>query len=920
MRRSGREKERVANEVQEALSASANPMLPMPHDLDRIGHGVKLSEKEWQNWIQRQTAHREKYLDYDKIFARPSEETASKIWELLTELGFCDMKWPAAYHTFISEADQESRKFAAKQGLIIVLDAFLSAGASHRQITYREVFDALCHGFSDHFVTMRGKVDSVRDMRPSTVARCRRDLRLAGVAPKDLWSAVMKWSKKQNPLFRVKEHNTGNRTIIRVQLPVAGDSARQRYKEIDGPTERYVPAPPWGITVKFASEELEEPKDKVSKMCAEHPYNVVYLGERSKEVLRCQSAVTLYFDVPAFISDYEQARDDVSSAQARLEKDYHIDASLSHTTRILRTKTQTGDRVQQKWSRRSEHVYYRSIELGIREGKTQSLTPGDLRTYEKLASCQRHLEKLKRWLKPSEGLLAGRQEPFEWLCSASRQQTLNWLDQIEESFEHDPTMTPEMAYLQVDKAMRGWRDEVRCLFEQYDTARRHGQVFQRVYERVADDGKGLEEIHSAFRRLVNRRYQPFHFWPTYVTSKDRSQLRDNEDVEIEASAENKLESYRSRWFKGKDPDTGKPCNLAGFDISSSQMQIIAVFMGDEDLEKLTMTSPGEPSFKETMANWAWKMHTANDLELRRGSVDIPAYSGDGDERLQELVKELLMRVSYGSNWKTDEMDQRLHPKQYGPGWETGSAGKFIRSFNKRYPGPSRFREICIGAARISYASDKYQGLAFIDPFDSAVVRWNPVARDDSYPVGSDGDGLRISVPRGLLRRAQLKLSQQDADDGCNDLANKTSPNIGDYEVDAHELEKLAAPCLVHFLDAYYSSLVMKELVSEGIECFVGIHDCWLVPESRIDVLEKAMHKAARAWYFGLGPMYERLLLYLEKDGNKSKDREPQESRKQVTTYDAVCDAFSKWNKRISGKWWPRFRAKSVGRRLGEARS
>jgi hypothetical protein len=922
MRKSKRQKEFVANEIQQKLSLSAslgNSVLPMPHDLGRIGDGVKISAEEWEEWIQRQALHLEKHPDYDKIFARPCQETAARVWELVTEVGFREMKWPNAYRTVISGADQEGRKYAAKKGLVIVLDAFLSAGASHRQITYREIFDVLCRGFSDHFVATDGKVESVRDMRPSTVARCRRDLLLAGVVPNDLWSAVMKWSKADNPLFQVKEHNTGNRAVIRVLLPDHGEPIRRRYREISNLAKRYVP-PSWGISVSFADEQLADPEDALCRVCAEQPYNVVQLGVKSKELLKRQAAVRLYLDISAFVEDYEVSCSDERRTETRLNKDFGIDASLPHYPRILRTASRGGDQVQTRWSKRAERVYYRSIELGITQGKSRALTLSDRRNYEKLIKCRGHMQGLRIGLKPHDQRHPEKeeQENFDWLQDGSKEHILKWLDQTERNFQKEPIVTPEMAYFQTDKAMMKWRDDVRGLLEEYDAARRHQQVFRQVYERVKHDGVGLKEIHSGFRRLITRRYQPLHFWPTYVTSKDRSQLRDDEDDEIDTSDEKKLESYRSRWFKGKDPDTGLPCELAGFDISSSQMQIIALFMADEDLENVTMTAPD--SFKQAMAKWAWQMHMAGELKLRSGSGEISEYVGGLDERLQELVKELLMRVSYGSKWPTVEMDQRRHPKRYGPGWETTSAGKFVESFNKRYPGPARFRDICIRAAKTIYATNKFQGFEFIDPFDGATVRWNPVARDDAYPMGSDGDGLRISVPRGLPRRAKLKSLQLGANDGCNDLANKSDPYAGDYEVDPHELEKLSAPCLVHFLDAYYSSLVMEELISCGVECYVGIHDCWLVPGSRIEMLREAMDEAARAWYLGLAPVYERLLRHLETDTNKSKGRETKEKQETRAAFDAVCAAFDRWKERTNEKWWPRFRAKRVGATQGEGQS
>jgi hypothetical protein len=100
------------------------------------------------------------------------------------------------------------------------------------------------------------------------------------------------------------------------------------------------------------------------------------------------------------------------------------------------------------------------------------------------------------------------------------------------------------------------------------------------------------------------------------------------------------------------------------------------------------------------------------------------------------------------------------------------------------------------------------------------------------------------------------------------------------------MKRMAAPCLVHMLDAYYSSLVMLELQSKKISTFVGIHDCWLVPESQVNILKDAMDSAARKWYVGLEPIYEELLNQLKtgKDGEENEH------------YKLVSDAYEKWKK------------------------
>jgi hypothetical protein len=867
-------RENVRRQLEE-IRAGLKVFLPMPHEVDKGEKLTKITLPQWEEWTQRQALHRQFHPKHNKDFIRPSEYTVKKVRRLLKDLKFPGFKRPASYDTIIPKEARELRDLAAWQGLVIVFDTFLAAGFGRGQVTYREVFDALCRGFSDHFIAKREKVSSVRDMLPETVTKCRRDLLLYGIKPLELWKPVKGWS---NPLFKVSEHNTGSRKITQVELPEHGEAIRECYTRIIEKDRGYNPPRHSGVTVSFVGDKLKAPAEGRGKVCGERPYNVVYWKDRSKELLKHQGDVTLYLDVSAFNEDYNDAHKTEQRAEETLKKDYGINARTSDAPRKIRTTTDAADKVELRWSKREAHVYYRSIELGILRNASRALSLEDRRDYEQLITCQDHIQKLRRALETSDRDQSEKKD-FAWLDYRLREVILEWFDCNELRFKDNPEVTPEMYYLQVDRAMTGWRDDVRSLLEEFDTARRHQKVFGDVYKKV-EGMAGLEEIHSSFRRLINRRYHPLQFWPSNVTSKNRGQ--DDEDDDIDAPSESSLESYRSRWFKGKDPQTGKPCQLAGFDISSSQMQIIAVFMVDDKLESVCMNPLGQPSFKESMATWAWKMHEDGELVLRAGTDKVKSYDSTGrDERLQELVKELLMRVSYGSTWLTVENDQRRHPKTYGPGWERGSAGKFVKAFNEQYPGPAEFRDICAKAARTSYRKNKYQGFEFVDPYDDAKVRWNPVARDDDYLVRSGGDGLRISVPRGLPRRR------------------------AHYEIDIDELEKMTAPCVVHALDAYYSSLVMSQLVSRGVQCFVGIHDCWLVPKSQTGILSEAMDRAAVEWYSGLEPIYKALLDHL-KTGKRSPDPR---GKKEGEAYKKVADAYEKWKKRVSEPL--HFRAKPV---------
>ena len=73
-----------------------------------------------------------------------------------------------------------------------------------------------------------------------------------------------------------------------------------------------------------------------------------------------------------------------------------------------------------------------------------------------------------------------------------------------------------------------------------------GGVYDQVKHRT-----GLLPIKSGFSRVINRRYQPTHFWPTYVSNKPPEQMSENWDEE---PAQEEL-SMRQRWFKARSDIT-----------------------------------------------------------------------------------------------------------------------------------------------------------------------------------------------------------------------------------------------------------------------------------------------------------------------------------------------------------------------------
>ena len=462
----------------------------------------------------------------------------------------------------------------------------------------------------------------------------------------------------------------------------------------------------------------------------------------------------------------------------------------------------------------------------------------------------------------------------------------------------------------------GWRQTVRASLSRYDEIRDFRRLHEATYLQVKNKS-GSVLVRSNFSLSINRRYQPRHMWPTYVgkwsdfelllARLERQQFKLASNARIHprlaplggvSMDDNCVQegppksSYRKRWFSAPHPESGRPCPLVGYDISSSQTQIVAVFLGIEALEKLTMDLGQDPMpFKKTLATWAFEMHDDEGGAFRLRTVreglkkTVKPYSGPEDTRLQELCKSLWMKISYGSSISVVVTEQDSDPDTFGPGWKWNNAQLFLDFINKQFPQMQEFLAACAYIGKKAVEEDPCEGAVFIDPSDGSEVRWNPVARKDQ-PLKSDGHTLMLSLPASEKINNTFKIGADVR-----------------YPVDKVALKKMIAPCLIHMLDAFYSTLVMDKLAKHKIANFVGIHDCWLVPETVVvdgepcdgrGELEKVMQEAAREWYQGLAPVYGRLRYYL-KGHNK---------------FEPLIDAAETlWKKRISEGYTPPFLSK-----------
>jgi hypothetical protein len=388
-------------------------------------------------------------------------------------------------------------------------------------------------------------------------------------------------------------------------------------------------------------------------------------------------------------------------------------------------------------------------------------------------------------------------------------------------------------------------DGLRSLIDNFDEA--YARLSRIPWEYVHEPGDeetvrfSARAIKSGFHRDINRRYTAAHFWPTHVSKE-----------------------YRSRWFKVNTATTSDPLlkvysraewdrlfTLVDRDISSSQTQILAVLLNIPDLEAQARSTT--PTFKEYLANEALRLDRESS-----GNLLADSYEGeDGYKKLVAFVKELWMRTLYGSEAREVVYNLAKEVHEYGFGWKTDAemweegwlqqaeeqARRFLTSFTW-YTTVERYLRACEHLGDRALKQNRFRGVELTDPYDGAPVRWNPIGR------------ARKRVPLGK-HYLDLSLPSKHRD-----------PATGDYAVDPGRLKRGIAPMTVHMLDAYFSSLVIEQLLKRGVRDVVGIHDCWLVPafiEAGVpgeQALEGAIQAAGRVWLEGLGSVYKEFVGYL----------------------------------------------------------
>jgi len=261
-------------------------------------------------------------------------------------------------------------------------------------------------------------------------------------------------------------------------------------------------------------------------------------------------------------------------------------------------------------------------------------------------------------------------------------------ERIQREYDFDVATSPAKPRVPGKRSARQWAMKhlkhrnvptVKALVEQWDTASGQWKQLEGIKDQLVPLDREDVEIKSSFYKIVNRRYQAAHFWPAEVVGKDIVERQlDADTPQIDMIA-----SRRGRWFRAKskfemaeagkeqktaerwasdgwvDDWAGELRQLQAVDVSSSQLQILAVFCGLTDLENSLKERP----FKEVIAAEAWRRS-----EDHTDKFTLPdGFGRPRDEKLNNAIKMAVMTSIYGSRPPDVAHMLRESWADYGPG-------------------------------------------------------------------------------------------------------------------------------------------------------------------------------------------------------------------------------------------------------------
>lgn len=455
---------------------------------------------------------------------------------------------------------------------------------------------------------------------------------------------------------------------------------------------------------------------------------------------------------------------------------------------------------------------------------------------------------------------------------------------------------------------------VKALVEEYDDLDGQIKQVQGVYRQLREIDRSHKEIEirSRYYKVANRRYQNADFWPPEVSGKKSTERRDaiaGFDVDLPTVTRTvdveRVASRRGQFFRVAAPvspeerarrekyyaHTDVPApddlqDLVAVDVSSSQIQILAAFLGLSDLEALFKGR----RYWDIVADRVWERD-----QDAKDDFDLPSlphrFEGPRDPRLQEALKKTVMTWLYNASPSSIVETLDASPSEYGPGLgNEQNISLLLHDKKLKLHGiDDWFKPACRAIALQAWKADHHlTGLTFTDPFDKVAFRWNPVYCRLEPCAGSGHVKIYAKVPYVVTEWTK---------NGRPKRWLRAKPNAdGDYPVDRMKLGRSIAPCLTHMLDAAFAGFVIRKLNELGVPDVVSIHDAFYVAEEAEPRLHKAVESAGEPWLRALGPVYDDLERYLGQDAKYGP---------------WIKKLRQQWTERVARADWPVFRVGDV---------
>jgi hypothetical protein len=753
-----------------------------------------------------------------------------------------------------------------------------------RLFTLNDAFDTVARHWSDHYRATReaGRAFRVRDMKMSTAFDVRRDLLLNDIRLSNFWALLIThdWNRPGggNPLYAANKHNLGRRTAYAIKLAMS--ATLDEFERIVCADPHYRPPRQRGLRVRRAGStpDRQRPRDRI---CGERPYNIVTLGARSERLLSQLAGVRVALDVAALGHDLRGHRMALRTCGGRVTRNMGFDLTEPHWRfyELLRLRI-----IDQFWV-----LLQKEMELP----PDDQLSPADLTGVLTDALTRSTWHFTEQSAAEAAGDLI--RERAEAAGDRAREEALAYFARADEEADAIGASRAGLDLPHVFKIVaREVGRPVRWAYRRFCASRDFIDTWSGITGQLGSVTADSVEIETTVTRNINRRWQAMSFWPTETTTEDSRDrfiidLKDLEDIQnIERPV-----SARGGWFRWPERSGSGLAQLDGVDISGSQVQIIAVLVGNTELERLACSE--DTPWKRYLAETAWEMFNDGRLRLRSD------YTSPND--LVPLVKETFMRVVYGSRlhqivrdaeepssglafgWLPPVGDDddiarsrtlrdkhgdapavchKAHQKTHAvancracaklradgkPRWRqeyrkarSKIGVENVETFLHAIPGYGDLQKFLDACREIADVADKYVGVELIDPFDDAGFRWN----------------------RPKRRRQRLRIDGKDT--VVIDAPVYSAADPQRYEVDRMKLRQQVAPMLVHMLDAAFSGAVMEALFQRGVKDLISAHDFWAIPAASRDAAEAALREVftqvTPAWFRSLDVVYQRLDYYL----------------------------------------------------------